>query len=316
MTGAGLVGTEVARLAAARGDEVALLDARPGRGYVAWRLGSTPHLIRADVSDPLAVDAAVGGAVPDVIVHTAAVVGRRCYRSPALATRINVAGTATVVEAAIRHGVGRVVLLSSLAVYAWDRLSPHEPVTEAEPVEPRSLYGVTKLAAESVGRSLAGARLPSGRLSVSALRLAGVYGPGQYKGGSAVGAALAGAVAEAVRVGETRVPTMLGGREYLHARDAAVAVLADAATPVEGWRVLNVGSGRAHSADELAEAVAAAVPHATVTVADGERPAQQPVLDCAAARRTIGYRPEVRLADGLRWLARDAAAEDTLAVVT
>ena len=78
-----------------------------------------------DVADQVAVQSAMQGV--DAVVHMAALLHivnpppelREKYE------RVNIGGTATVVEAAIKAGVKRVVLFSTIAVYGrafrWSR---------------------------------------------------------------------------------------------------------------------------------------------------------------------------------------------------
>jgi UDP-glucose 4-epimerase len=61
--------------------------------------------------------------------------------------RVNVSGTANVIQAAQAQGVQRVVFFSTIAVYGHG----HRGVfTEATPPQPDSLCGASKLAAEQL----------------------------------------------------------------------------------------------------------------------------------------------------------------------
>ncbi len=84
--------------------------------------------------------------------------------------RINVGGTATVVEAARQAGVGRMVFFSTIAVYGD---SAGGILTEDSPPRPDSFYAQTKLAAE---RIVLAAKRADGRPLGTVLRLGAVYG--------------------------------------------------------------------------------------------------------------------------------------------
>ncbi|MEV6259568.1 NAD(P)-dependent oxidoreductase [Streptomyces sp. NPDC051784] len=98
--------------------------------------------VRADLSDPASLSGAARGA--DVLVHLACLV----EGDDDACERTNVAGTRAVVGAARRAGVGRIVQLSTAAVYGP---GPHRgiAVDEVAPA-PVSAASRTRLAAERI----------------------------------------------------------------------------------------------------------------------------------------------------------------------
>lgn len=145
--GGGLVGRFIVAEGRARGHDVIV--------PAGWRLG---------------VDLPLEGV--DLLVHAAFahVPGR--YRGgegddPAGFVRANVDGTEALFRRAQRDGVGRVVFLSSRAVY--DGLEARV-LAEEMAVAPTSLYGQVKL----MGEKALAAHCPGG----VSLRATGVYGPG------------------------------------------------------------------------------------------------------------------------------------------
>jgi len=84
--------------------------------------------------------------------------------------RVNVGGTATVVEAAIKAGVKRVVLFSTIAVYGP---SDGCVLNEMSPTHPDTFYAQTKRTAEQIVLNARGA---DGQPLGSVLRLGAVYG--------------------------------------------------------------------------------------------------------------------------------------------
>jgi UDP-glucuronate 4-epimerase len=137
------------------------------------------RLVDADVCDGAATEAALApaGAVAgeiDVVVHLAARAGvRPSIEQPALYARVNVEGTAAVLELARRLRVPAFVFGSSSSVYG--NAAP-VPFSEADPVAaPISPYAATKRAGELLAHTyhhLYG-------LSVVSLRFFTVYGPRQ-----------------------------------------------------------------------------------------------------------------------------------------
>jgi len=128
------------------------------------------EVLIGDVTDRVAVQSAMHGV--DAVVHMAALLHivnpppemREKYE------RINVGGTATVVEAAIKAGVRRVVLFSTIAVYG---ASDGCVLNEASPTQPNTFYAQTKLSAEQIVLNARGA---NGQPLGTVLRLGAVYG--------------------------------------------------------------------------------------------------------------------------------------------
>ena len=161
VTGAsGMLGGAVADRLALRGDDVVVMQRRSAGGRHTEILG--------DITDPVAVNAAVNGV--EAIVHLAAkvdVVGRwRDYAAT------NIEGTRNVVAAARSHGVRTLVHVSSPSVAH----SGHSIVGEgAGPADPTvsGHYARSKAMAEQVALAAHG-----GGLAVTAIRPHLVWGPG------------------------------------------------------------------------------------------------------------------------------------------
>ena len=104
------------------------------------------HLVYGDVGNPAVVDHAVQGM--DIVFHVAAAMkgGPFEFQSG------TIWGTRNVVDACERHGVRRLVYVSSMSVLDHAGHAPGMPVTEKSPYEPhpaqRGLYTQTKLEAE------------------------------------------------------------------------------------------------------------------------------------------------------------------------
>lgn len=82
----------------------------------------------------------------DIIYHQAAQAGvRASVEDPTKVTEYNINGSQTILEAAHKHDVDRVVNASSSSVYGKPEYLPYD---EAHPNEPVSPYGVSKLAVE------------------------------------------------------------------------------------------------------------------------------------------------------------------------
>lgn len=179
----------------------------------------------------------------DVVVHLAARVGtgESMYRVVDY-TSTNVLGTAVMLEALADSPVRKIVLASSSAVYG----PSDDLLTEWHPTEPRSVYGITKLAQEQMVLRWAEA---TGR-QAAALRLFCVYGPGQaldnpYSG--LVGIMASRLLArEQPQVFEDGYQT----RDLIHVYDVAAAIATACFDPrITG--PLNVASGDATTLRDL-----------------------------------------------------------------
>src|ERR671911_1172990 len=98
--------------------------------------------IKGDIRDKALVDRAMEDA--DLVVHTAAALP---LYSPEDIYTTDVEGTRNVLEAARRHGVKRVVHVSSTAVYG---IPDHHPLYETDKLEGVGPYGQAKIQAEMI----------------------------------------------------------------------------------------------------------------------------------------------------------------------
>ena len=330
--GAGFIGTHVLAQLRAHGHDAVVYDSlRPD-----VHRGAAPRidgLVRADVRDAAALDRVLPGV--DVVVHLAAKVGLGVdvQDLPDYADS-NVHGTAVLLAAMARAGVGQLVLASSMVVYgeglghcaehgdvrpgprraaelAAGRFEPPCPVCGAElapalvdedaPLDPRNAYAASKLGQEQFAASWA--RATGG--SVAALRYHNVYGPGlpidtPYAGVAAI-------FLSALRRGEQPQVFEDGGqrRDFVHVRDVAAATVAAAEQPPDGTRAWNVGSGTPRTVHDLAAALSAAVGGPGVAVTGRYRlgDVRHITADSSRVRRELGWSTQVPFDAGVGELA-------------
>jgi len=136
--GAGFLGINLIRHLLDLGHQVTSID------RVDFDYPERPRIreVRGDIRDPAAVARAVEGS--DVVVHAAAALP--LYSAAEIRTT-DVEGTRTVLEAALRGGVPRVVHVSSTAVYG---IPDHHPLLEDDRLEGVGPYGEAKIAAEAL----------------------------------------------------------------------------------------------------------------------------------------------------------------------
>ena len=142
-------------------------------------LASHPNItiVRGDVLDYERVHEAMRGA--DIVVHAAAIAGiDTVIKDPVLTMRVNMIGTANVLEAAHQHRVSdRVVDFSTSEVFGNVALHSCETdhTVAGSAGEARWTYAVSKL----VGEHLAHAYHARNGMPVVTIRPFNVYGPGQ-----------------------------------------------------------------------------------------------------------------------------------------
>jgi nucleoside-diphosphate-sugar epimerase len=317
ITGAGLVGSQIARLEQDAGRVPVLFDFAPSPAALADFVDLDKCVVvRGDVTNPLDLVAAVEQHDVRRICHTAAY-GNLTLGSnvaPLTSTLVNTMGTAYVLEIARIFGLERVVLSSSSTLYAslvGGEDDGELGFEEAYP-RPNNVYAANKLAAEDLGRAY---RATFG-LDVVAVRYAGVFGPWGPGGGGMLTTRfedwLRGAMA-----GES-VEVDLGGGDLIYSKDAAkgtyLACWADGLVDT----LFNLSMGRVVTKQDIADAINAVVPGARATASDTPAPSALPPSPGTARMRTgimrierahtqLGYEPdfhtEAAIRDYSEWIA-------------
>ena len=253
----------------------------------------------ADLTLPDAAEQVLATHRPEVVYHLAgaADVGQS-WRDPVGTWAANATATLYLLEAARRHGVRRVLVVSSADVYGTvteDEL----PLDEDSPVRPTSPYAASKLAAEQVARQ---AWLGHG-LETIRVRAFNHIGPGQRP--DFVAPALATAIARNELTGEEEIPTgnLSAQRDFTDVRDVARAyrLLMEHGSPGD---VYTVCSGTALAIQDLADRLLSMTesPMRLVTDPDRYRPVDIPVLrgDSSRLRSATGWAPRITIDETLR----------------
>ncbi len=251
--GAGFIGSHVAALAVASGYEVAVLDdfSTGSRENVP----SGAHVFEVDLRDRERTLRAVRDFSPTVVSHQAAQVSvARSRREPLLDAQINVVGGLHLLEACTSPAaaVQRLVFASTAAIYG--DLLEGERAHEGFRVDPRSPYGVTKLAFEQL---LAFWTEQHGLIS-HVLRYSNVYGPRQAPTSESGVVARFFAAARAAQpltvFGKRRAGDGGCERDYIYVGDVARANLLALRGDLTR-AVTNVASGRGTTTRALAERI-------------------------------------------------------------
>ncbi|MFO7277503.1 MAG: NAD-dependent epimerase/dehydratase family protein [Pseudomonadota bacterium] len=169
VTGAtGFTGGHLARTLRRRGHHVRALVRDPARAAKLAAEGI--ELVRGDVTDPGSVARAVDGC--EFVYHIAALY-REARHPDDVYWRVNVDGTANVLDAAERAGVQRVIHCSTVGVHGDVKRMPAD---EKAPYAPGDIYQKTKLAGERIAQERFANGLPG-----TVVRPAGIYGPGDMR---------------------------------------------------------------------------------------------------------------------------------------
>jgi len=155
--GAGFLGRHlVDQLIGVEGREVRVIDPQP------WAPPPGGAAIAGSILDPEALDRAMRGVAE---LHHLAAHAHLFARDSGVYERVNVEGTRAVLEAAKRHAVKRIVVVSSAVILrGWNDPDP-SPVTEAGPIPPRSAmagpYSRSKREADGLVRRAVAEGLPA-----------------------------------------------------------------------------------------------------------------------------------------------------------
>lgn len=238
--GAGFVGSRLTEHLVADGNDVRVVDSL-ATGREAW-VPPEAELVVGDLAEPATAREAIT-AQTDVVFHLAA--DSDAARDDTAQFRTNNRLTETVVERMDAVGVDRVVFTSSSTVYGE---APRPTPESHGPLEPISVYGASKLAAEGL-LSVYG---HSHDFTVRIFRFANVVGP-----------RLRGAVIpdfiEKLRADPTTLTVLGDGRQeksYLHVEDCIEGLLHGLAAADDPVAVYNLGTGTTTSVDRIAEIVA------------------------------------------------------------
>jgi UDP-glucose 4-epimerase len=199
-----------------------------------------------------------------------------------------IAASLRLVRAFAAAGGRRVVVAGSCAEYAW---GPERLDEAASPIAPTTLYGTAKASLHAL---LAGAA-PDLGLSLAWPRIFFPYGPLERP------QRLLGTLLDAMRCNEiARFSAGTQRRDFIHVEDAAAAIAAILAAPVDG--AVNVASGAAVTVRRFVEIAATAAGMTDrVAFSTAPLPASEPPVIAGATGRlaATGFRPRFTLADGL-----------------
>jgi UDP-glucose 4-epimerase len=252
------------------------------------------HFTRGDVNDRPKLWTLLQDV--DCVYHLAARVSvSESLLYPREYNAVNVGGTVSLMEAMRDVGVGRVVFISSGAVYGDQQA---QPLREDAPPAPHSPYAVSKLAAEYYVRTI-GALWG---IETVSLRVFNAYGPGQHLPPSHPPV-----IPNFIRQGLRGGSLVVHGdgnqtRDFIFVNDVVRAMTSAASAKTVNQLVINVGSGKETSVRTVAQKVL------EITGDKAEllfTPRNDPGVshmcaDISLAGEKLDYQPHYDLDEGLR----------------
>jgi nucleoside-diphosphate-sugar epimerase len=243
----------------------------------------------------------------DAVIHLGAIVGDpACALDRDLTIEVNLMATRTIAEVAKGYGIRRFIFASTCSVYGAS--TDDQLLTEESPLNPVSLYAVTKLASERILMGLA-----SDNFSPTCLRFSTIYGLSGRRRFDLVVNLL---TAKAVIDGQI---TIQGGdqwRPFLHVDDAALSLLHTLESPlpkVHG-QVFNVGSDEQNfTIQQIGELIKSIVPGADVINQGLGCDPRDYKADFRKIREQLGFEPKWSVIEGINQVVdviRSGAVKD------
>jgi dTDP-glucose 4,6-dehydratase len=311
VTGAGgFIGGHVVERLVRDGANVRALvryNSRNERGTLDWLepdVVANVDVRLGELRDIESVTAAVEGS--EVVLHLGAQIAiPYSYVNPRDFFEVNVLGTLNVAQAALRHGVQRVVHTSTSEVYGSAQTVP---ITEAHPLEPQSPYAASKLAADKLMDSWH----RSYDLPVTVLRPFNTYGPRQ-----SARAIIPTIITQALAGSTLKLGSLHPRRDLTYVEDTAAGFVAAATGPAAVGQTIQLGTDHDVSIGDLVDMVADVLGKDLEVETDPARvrpeksEVQRLISRPQRAAELLGWRPEVDLREGLtrtiEWIERNTA---------
>ncbi|RWE28373.1 UDP-glucose 4-epimerase GalE, partial [Mesorhizobium sp.] len=298
--GAGFIGSHTCKQLSAAGYLPVVYDnlSRGNEKAVAWG-----PLVVGDIRDKRTLQRAIAAHRPQAIIHFAALayVGES-VSGPADYYSTNVAGTATVLDAARANGIDKIIFSSSCATYGVPETLPVSETASQNPISP---YGRSKLMGEQIIKDYAsayGTRYAILRyFNACGADPDGELGEWHEPETHLIPRVLmaASGMIDAVEVFGTDYDTADGTcvRDYIHVGDLArahVKALMHLQAGGENLSV-NLGSGRGISVNEILEAVTRVTSRPVPVAYKARRPGDPAELyaDPTRAREQLGFVAEL-----------------------
>jgi nucleoside-diphosphate-sugar epimerase len=305
--GLGLIGHNVVARLEARDHEVVITDTRTNYGIIDQdeldylmverrKKIRTDRVYHIDITDRDSFDWLVEQHKPQVIIHMASFPRQKVVNAnPAWGARVMMEGMINICESAKRHGVERVVYISSSMVYG----DFEDDVLEDDACNPQGQYGIMKLAGEAIVKDYH----RRGAFEYAIVRPSAVYGPLDVED-----RVVAKFMLTAMRGGTLRVNGASETLDFTYVDDAADGIVAAATRIMARNNTYNITKSHSVSLLEAAERIVKLVGKGTVEVRDKDADfPSRGALNIDRARTILGYDPKVDVDEGFQryyeWLS-------------
>lgn len=312
----GFVGKSVTDALGINGDEVLGVDISK------FKANSIPIVKQIDISEnekvlELRKEIASGS----TIVHTAGIISEtECRKKPERAIDVNINGTLHLLELARLSNASRFIYISTGGVYGAQ--DSKVPVTEESPINPRSIYAMTKLASELLVREYCTMYSMTGLI----LRITSPYGAKMIdnEGNILMSDAASRHIPFFVKACMMAKPIIMryGGDHtinYTYIRDITEAVLLSVYAKISGVQIINISGGNNYSIKDVGYILSRIFPNVNIIIGDGDLSNSKEDLDpltrrigtnqgpfkIEKAKKLIGYYPKYSLEQGLNEMVHE-----------
>ena len=308
--GLGLIGHNVVARLEQKEHDVIIADTRTNYGIIpqseidylmAERLKkiSGNNIYQIDITDANNIEWLIAKHKPQVIIHMASFPRQKVVNAnPAWGSRVMMEGLINVCESAKKHGVERVVYISSSMVYG----DFADQVEEDYDCKPIGQYGIMKLTGEDIVKDYH----RRGAFDYAIIRPSAVYGPLDVEDrvvAKFMLTAMRGGVLNVNGAGETL--------DFTYVDDAADGIVAAATRIMARNMTYNITKSHSVSLLAAAEMIVKIVGQGTIACRDKDADfPSRGALNIDRARTILGYDPQVDVEEGFQnyygWLSNSA----------
>ena len=305
--GLGLIGHNVVARLEQKEHDVIIADTRTNYGIIpqseidylmAERLKkiSGNNIYQIDITDANNIEWLIAKHKPQVIIHMASFPRQKVVNAnPAWGSRVMMEGLINVCESAKKHGVERVVYISSSMVYG----DFADQVEEDYDCKPIGQYGIMKLTGEDIVKDY----YRRGAFDYAIIRPSAVYGPLDVEDrvvAKFMLTAMRGGVLNVNGAGETL--------DFTYVDDAADGIVAAATRIMARNNTYNITKSHSVSLLAAAEMIVKIVGQGTIACRDKDADfPSRGALNIDRARTILGYDPQVDVEEGFQnyygWLS-------------
>lgn len=230
----------------------------------------------------------------DIVCHLAGITKAGSDAEAHLLFDVNINGTLAVMNYCQKKS-SRCIFASSSAVYRTT--TANKPLSETSSIEPSTLYGLSKALGEDICRYHAA----NYGISTTALRIFNMYGPGQKE------PFLVPYVINRLSKNKPVILKTPGAvRDFIYVTDVVMAFILSCAHGHDGFKALNLGTGKGVSVRELAEKIALRMGVRPKIEKQNSRNIKKDlaVADTKNMSKYVNCRPEISLDEGIMLLFR------------